>query len=206
MISHDFKTVFVHIPKTAGQSVEHLFIKAHGLTWKTRAPLVLRPNRDRSKGPERLAHLYADEYVRLGYIEQVDFDTFFKFAIVRNPYDRIISEYRYRPEAENFDAFLGKTYDTDYSDRARHVVPQVRYLFDADGALLVDQIIRFEELSDAFPKIAEQIFGKPAILPKRNTSHPSIKMSRNDLTDAQRALMKEKYANDFALLGYDPEI
>ena len=46
MISHKHKTIFVHIPKTGGQSVESVFIEDEGLTWDTRAPLLLRRNDD----------------------------------------------------------------------------------------------------------------------------------------------------------------
>ncbi|MBK8973380.1 MAG: hypothetical protein IPM37_19215 [Hahellaceae bacterium] len=81
MICHDFKCVFVHVPKAAGMSVEHYFLDRLGLTWETRAPLLLRPNDDPSKGPERLAHLYAEEYVRFGYLSQAQFDEYYEIFI-----------------------------------------------------------------------------------------------------------------------------
>ena len=63
MISHRHRCVFVHIPKVAGQSIEHVFLGWNGLNWKGRAPLLLRPNEDPRKGPPRLAHLRAQDYV-----------------------------------------------------------------------------------------------------------------------------------------------
>ena len=36
MISDKYKCIFVHIPKVAGQSIEHVFLDLHGLTWETR--------------------------------------------------------------------------------------------------------------------------------------------------------------------------
>ena len=46
--SHHF--IFVHVPKTAGISIEHVFLDLMGLTWDTRAdvdpePLQQRPVR-----------------------------------------------------------------------------------------------------------------------------------------------------------------
>ena len=64
MISHHQKCVFVHIPKNAGQSIEHVFINLLELTWETRAPLLLRRNEHPELGPLRLAHLKAEEYVK----------------------------------------------------------------------------------------------------------------------------------------------
>src|SRR5262245_2591511 len=86
MISHAQRCVFVHIPKVAGQSVEHVFVGWNNLTWKKRAPLLLRPNDNPAKGPPRLAHLRAEEYVQFGYLPPEKFASYFKFSFVRNPW------------------------------------------------------------------------------------------------------------------------
>lgn len=91
MISSKHKCIFIHVPKTAGQSIEQLFLKENNLTWEGRSPLLLKPNNDPAIGPERLAHLYANEYVKFNHISQADFDEFYKFSFVRNPFDRLVS-------------------------------------------------------------------------------------------------------------------
>ena len=68
MISHKHKTVFVHIPKVAGQSVEQMYLADLGLNWSERAVLLLRPKLNTEKGPERLAHLTAAQYTQFGYL------------------------------------------------------------------------------------------------------------------------------------------
>ena len=96
MISHIHKVIFVHIPKCAGQSVERMFLKDLGLCWDNRASLLLRPKLVSELGPERLAHLFAIEYEKFGFIESSKFQQYFKFAFVRDPIDRILSELNYR--------------------------------------------------------------------------------------------------------------
>lgn len=96
MISQSHKTIFVHIPKCGGQSVEHMFLDDLGLTWKQRSPLLLRRNPSSPDlGPPRLAHLVARDYVRFGYISQEEFDAYFKFTVVRDPYKRALSFFNY---------------------------------------------------------------------------------------------------------------
>src|SRR5215467_9332165 len=68
MIDHSHRFIFVHIPKTAGNSVNRVF----GVSWQNHKDLA--------------------RYAR----ECEAFETFFKFAIVRNPWDRLLSDYNYQ--------------------------------------------------------------------------------------------------------------
>ncbi len=174
MISHKYKCIFVHIPKTAGQSIEHFFLKLHGLTWEKRAPLLLRYNPDPKKGPESLAHLTAEEYVKYGYVTQKQFDEYFKFAFVRNPWDRLLSEYHYRNYHKHytFTEFVthGLPQADNYSDRYRHIMPQSDFIYDDNDKLIVDFVGRFENLQKDFRLILKKLNLPPSDLPHVNKS------------------------------------
>lgn len=174
MISHNHECIFVHVPKTGGQSVETVFLELHGLTWATREPLLMRPNPDPAKGPAHLAHLKAREYVDLGYVDAATFDRYFKFSFVRNPWDRLVSEYRYlrldgkTPFSFFVNESLAKT--DEYSDIARHVCPQIDFLTDAQGKLIVDFVGRFETFADDFDVVARRLGLGGVALPHQNAS------------------------------------
>lgn len=174
MVSHHFRCVFVHVPKTAGQSIEQVFLDALGRTWETRAPLLMRYNPDPGLGPPLLAHLKAREYVLHGYVDQETFQEYFTFGFVRNPWDRMVSLYRQFGYEEkcSFRNFLLNVFTHDIS-RKRYwfVCPQVEYLHDERGKSLVDFIGRYENLQNDFKKICVTI-GLPDVqLPHVNDSH-----------------------------------
>lgn len=203
MISRKFKTVFVHIPKTAGQSIESVFLEAHGLTWETRAELLLYPNNDPAKGPERLAHLYAQEYLSYGYLTENEFRDFFKFSIVRNPYSRIVSAFNFRPhDFKQIREFVESARDDNRNDFRRHVTPQVKFLTnDVNGTIVVDNIIRYEDLSRDIPRLFRNIFGKNIDLPHKNAAK-QIKISVESLSGSDINFINEFYKEDFETLAY----
>ncbi len=173
MICGEYRCLFVHVPKTAGMSIEHVFLRLVGLTWKTRAPLLLRGNDDPGLGPPRLAHLKAGEYVARGHLPVEQFDSYFKFGFVRNPWDRIVSEYKYRghPVKIDFKTYLFKHLPAPgWTDSYCHIIPQHDFLCDEAGKLLVDFVGRYENLQSDFDKVCARVGIPPTPLPRVNRS------------------------------------
>ena len=78
MISHEHKFIFVQINKTGGTSVRHALLPESG-----------REN----------VHQFAQFYKK--HCPKV-FDKYFKFAFVRNPWDRVVSQYEFRKPPKRF--------------------------------------------------------------------------------------------------------
>jgi len=174
MISKKYKCIFVHIPKTAGQSIEHFFLNLHGLTWETRTSLLLKYNPDKAKGPERLAHLTASEYVSCGHIHENDFNSYLKFSFVRNPWARLVSEYNYRKhnKLSSFRDFVlnGLPQQNSYTDTFRHIMPQYKFLYDDAGRQLIDFVGKFETLQKDFNFVCNKLNIEPSTLARVNSS------------------------------------
>lgn len=166
MICHHYKCVFIHIPKTAGQSIESVFLSQLGLRWATRAPLLLRYNDQPELGPPMLAHMKAIDYERYRYISAEQFDEYFKFSFVRNPWDRVVSFYKYLRmyrELLDFKTFLFKKFqNTIWKDQYWFIAPQSNFLCDENGDMVVDFVGRFENLQTDFHHVCENI-GLPAL-------------------------------------------
>ena len=173
MISHHHRSVFVHIPKNAGQSIEHVFLELLELDWTTRAPLLLRPNDTPALGPPRLAHLKAMDYVRFKYLTEEQFRTYFKFSFVRNPWDRAVSLYRHlnRRDTYDFKRFLMSTFkDQLWRDKQWFVGPQADFVCRDDGSIVVDFVGRFENLQTDFDFICKKLGLSQTTLPHMNKS------------------------------------
>lgn len=89
------------------------------------------------------------------------FPTYFKFAVVRNPWDKFISAW----------LFCENTAKLPMRDVLRHLPPtgfdyrhvtrlQRETLHDHSGNLIVDKLIRFEKLQEGFDEVSDLI-GKP---------------------------------------------
>jgi Sulfotransferase family len=230
MISHPHRCVFIHIPKTGGISVEHVFLSLVGLTWDTREPLLLRGNDDPAKGPPRLAHLKATEYVSCGWLSAEQFAAYFKFSFVRNPWDRLVSEYKYRghPMRMTFRTWLlERLPKPGFTDAYCHLVPQHEFLYDGSGRLLADYVGRYESLQADFDVVCDRLGIPRTPLPHENRSLEAPRVrSLNDVKkrirrwlwtlkprnvyphytqyydDETRARVAELYRRDIELFGY----
>jgi hypothetical protein len=230
VICHPYRCVFLHIPKTGGISVEHVFLELVGLTWDTREPLLLRGNDDPAKGPPRLAHLTATEYVSRGWLTREQFDTYFKFSFVRNPWDRMVSEYKYRghPMRMSFKTWLFEHLPgPGFTDAWCHLVPQHEFIYDAEGRLQADFVGRYESLQADFDAVCERLGIPQTRLPHENRSLDAPRIqSLNDVKkrirrwlwtlrprnvyphytqyydEESRAFVADRYRRDIELFGY----
>jgi len=157
-----------------------------------REQMLLNDNDDPARGTEKLSHLSAAEYVSCGHISQQDFDRYYKFSFVRNPWSRLVSEYRYRNflSHKSFKDFvMNKLPNPGWDDKYRHVMPQTEMLYDDNGHLLVDFVGKFETLQQGFDQVCEQLGFTESRLPHINSSD---KKSRELRRTARNILHRNK--------------
>ena len=146
-VSHKYKAIFIHIPRTAGGTIERM-LDVYGEN--VGADNAAAANEDRSilygfkNDPnDALQHLTVTqiEDILPGNI----FNTYFKFSIIRNPYDRILSVYFWRKpdnrpgSKEDFAKFLTEEVLPN-RDKDPHYKAQSDFLEDSQGGMAVDFI------------------------------------------------------------------
>ncbi len=198
MISHLDKVVFVHVPKVAGQSIEQMFLKRQGLDWESRDSLLLRKKLPHEKGPERLAHLTAEQYVDLGYLEKERFDDYFKFSFVRNPYKRVFSFYNFLGYSRiiSLRTFIKVVLPKKLKERDFFFLSQYDYLFDHEGKLLVDFVGRLENIKEDIREVINRMGWEPTSLPHVNKSKGEWRRALRILWNNPTLVARLKFSND----------
>jgi hypothetical protein len=177
MISPKHKSIFVHIPKVAGQSIETLFLEDLGLSWDARKELLLRKKETNEPGPDRLAHLRAKDYVAMGYVNATDFKQYFTFSFVRNPYGRVLSYYHYLGYSRivSVSAFVQKVLSKKIAADHFFFQSQYDYLYSDNGTLLVDFVGKLEHISKDIQYVLEKTGMENKVLPHVNKSEKGLK-------------------------------
>ncbi len=211
MIIHDCKAVFVHIPKTAGVSITHMIMSSiigrdtSGEIGQMSRELKLRFE---LRGPQK--HKQGKFFVRDGDITQEQWNSYFKFALIRNPWDRAVSEFHWRHTltkrrpSKDFAEFLNycerRIKGIDQDIYSPHAQPQATFVTNNKGKLILDKLYRFEELPKAVESIGEKLM-LPLKLTKHNTSkHKHYSEYYNEQTKLKVANL---YKQDIEMFGYD---
>lgn len=195
-INRKHKLLFIHIPKNGGTSIEKFFNMM---------------NKDSFYGTNSITEsgiLYSPQHLIPNLIEKYlgkdIYNTYFKFSFVRNPYDRVKSEFFWRQRIGdiNIDTDFKKWVFNFYSKIDNdHKLPQYKYIFNDNGDKVVDFLGRVENMNIDFTKLLDTInYPKKEPLLKENIN----KNKKNVIIDQET---KEKiidiYNEDFKLLGYD---
>lgn len=206
IISPAHRFIFVAIPKTGTHSVRQALRVHMGEGAMEQVKLFVT----KSLPIPQLARL-GHGHISLRQLQRAmapdDFGGFFKFAFVRNPFDRFVS----------YCAFMTReqpgAFDRDPKDVLRHFLfrappeqhilfqPQYGFVTGEDGALLSDFIGRVEDMQSSYDAVCRRIGIPSAPLGKSNSSKRGDYRQYYDakLIDGVRS----RYARDCELFGYD---
>jgi hypothetical protein len=198
MISFQKRFLFVHIPKTAGNSIQSVL-----RNYSEDELVALRGEQD---GVERFGlrnprykvkkHSTLAEYrAALG---EEEFVNLYKFTCIRNPWDRMVSYY-FTPtqKAEVWDR---KKFRKIISS-AVSVADYLRLDPGEENPFgNVDYIIRFENLADDFRKVCAALDILPMKLPQYNRSNREHYTKYYD--EELRELVRVRFATEIERFGY----
>jgi hypothetical protein len=213
MISYKNKCIFVHIPKTGGTSIESLIWKKSEKCEKNLWMGFVDEfhNKYQTGG---LQHLLATQIKE--EVESEIFNTFFKFTIVRNPYEKAVSQFEYLKKRKDLRDFLGFKIEDDMNryleliQLKKHVQwePQSNFIYDEKDNCLVDFIGRFENFNTDVEIIINRLGLGKKFFGLMNNKIPHLNKSNRKGCKSYFDLESKKtieliYKRDLDLLNYD---
>ena len=210
MISYKHKCIYVHIPKTGGSSINHQYLPIK----VERKHLVGNYKSRFQPMAWGLQHLRAS-YI-LGEVGYDIFSKFFKFSFVRNPWDKLVSQYLYSKRATTYELreWLGTNIDSTFEEYVEklynsnpmilqhpHWLEQYQFLFDLKGNQLVDFIGKFENFEEDCYYVRDILKMKKIKLPHMNQS-PNRKHYTEYYNDKTQKMVEKIYKKDIEIFQY----
>ncbi len=207
-VSHKHKVIFIHIPKTAGTSVEFVFGMHDELQ-----DIGIRPYLNQKKNlnmlfGKELQHLKAKKIKKI--IGPETFNEYYKFSIVRNPYDRLVSYFAWlhgkwankeELDKKTFSELFYRFNKGSILKKTRLPEPQYKFIY-IDNHLVTDRVIKFEEI-DQSAEILLQHFGINEKLPVRMKSFHKNYPFYFDKN--MTGIVRKYYKKDFELFEYSTD-
>ena len=208
MISHKHKCIFVHIPKAAGKSIKQaLFgIPEFGPHLQSHSTETVPAYIENAYGHQSVAE----------YRAYPQFKQYFKFCVVRNPFDRLVSAFTYlshggcNPRDEvfqqthlqqyegNFEAFVTEAFPA--VTQHEHFRSQTSWIRSGWKKRNVDYIGRFEALPQSLEQVAQRLDITGYQLPYLNKS--THRPYQEYYTDKTIDIVRKAYASDLQAFRY----
>lgn len=210
--------IHVHIPKTGGTAVGRFYSKIGDMNWNRHSLVGVQKLENRWY---EFQHMTIEEIYTLTGDEFVEFDS---FAVLRNPYARLMSEFSWRqqihqrnPQSEllNFNSFRDfidaipsdidsnwKCYienaDRNMANFLIHVRPQSHYIKTATGDRSVNRLLKCESLKSDFNELCRNKGLENKIVNSLGCRNIQDYFDGESLAKANQI-----YARDFILGSYD---
>jgi chondroitin 4-sulfotransferase 11 len=182
--------VFVHIQKTAGKSIK--------------AALGLKGG-----AYHRPASVMHDE------LGEATWQSSFKFAFVRNPWDRLVSAYFYRRQGGNGslnDRKRSKLYPSSFDQFCERIdefkslpdelmfITQADWVSDGNSKIIVDFVGKVENIQSDFDLVCDELKRPRIALPYLNRSHH--RSYRDVYSDRTKKIVCSAYQDDIDIFKY----
>lgn len=222
-----YKTIFVHIPKCAGTSVENWFKRFTEVRLRDEfVDPALTAGWSVSAYQAKTMHL---NIVDIAGFSGVDLSSVYSFAVVRNPYSRLLSHYKFMRKnyadihdgrihwdvAAKYDKFgdFVKALADDIT--LIKIFSQLEYVIDEHSNIAVQDLLKFENLDRDFKKIKIQLFRTNPCYALRSIRKICSQLPRKntlgkyhwqeEYNEKTAECIYSLYSTEFERLGYDAD-
>lgn len=226
ILSHKYKFIFIKTAKTAGTSIE-VFLSRHCAPTDVVTPIEPPVEGHQPRNYTGFINPFPEMLERTGKIFSVlrhsitsrekfyrhmpafevrsrvprdVWDSYFKFCVERNPWDKVLSHYHMHAAREGGSLSLD-----EYLARGRFPVNYFRYADRSGRKIIVDRMVRYEtlipELGEVFSQLKIPFAGTLGVTAKsgyRTDRRPYQQV----FNDEQRRIVEKAFAKEIQLHGY----
>lgn len=222
IISHKYRFIFLRTEKTAGTSLEVALAelcdqgdiatginaelaKTRGLVtpWSKRLPIST--GAFRKFFPRYFGfHTHATVAQAKALLPHRTFNSYYKFAVERNPWDRQISLYYHRARRSRLKPDFNRDMSSFVYRACHHTRVKNWDTYTIKDQIAVDEVLRFEDLAAGLERIAKRL-GLPAIpqLGHQRSGFRPRTCYRDFYTPRTRKLIEDWYPKEIEAFRYE---
>jgi len=190
---------FVDIPRTSSTTLKLAFCRKYGKLFGKSSP-------SEGIGMGLIPHHLPARMVR----EQVGielWDSLYTFAMVRNPFERAVSLFLFlqkngKLQGWTFGRYVDQLVQPGGFAYHGHYLSNCGYICDADGALLVTEVFRFEQRDEALGVIAAKTACPEVVSKDRKTYESGARHYSHYYDAASRRKIENYYRDDIERFAY----
>jgi hypothetical protein len=202
--NNDVNVLFIHIPKTGGTSVELYFASKFNIPLNNKSLFLFITDELLSmnmKINSSLQHITYNQIVKYSEIFNINFDNIKIITIVRNPYERIISDL-FCSKLITIDATKESVFNiiNKYlvSECDNHNIPQHKFITNDKGEIIQNiHILKTESLTNEMNMLGYSDFDIFHNVNPNNVNYYDY------LNNESIYIINEFYHLDFILFNYD---
>lgn len=158
LISHQYRFIFIKTRKTAGTSIE---VDLSRILGEADVVTPITPPEDghvarNYQTPRGVFHNHIRARDVRGIVGRKTFNSYFKFCVEREPVDKSVSHFFMRKKSPVHNRNNGEMTWAEYLKRRDFPTDHDKYT-DLFGGLIVDRILRYEDLGNELARVADEL-------------------------------------------------
>lgn len=191
---------FIHIPKNAGTTIENV-ANEKNIKWGRYKP------EHRNKVATKKCtywHVPPKHFYMNNYYDSDD-----TFCVIRDPRDRMVSEYSYRHKGKNdknnkkdMNKWLKENLNDEnvYNGGLNcHFVPQHEYIYNDNNERTCNHILKFDNLTSEFNELMEKKNVDVRLSEKNKDNKSNFNLTIDDIDDENMQKIFKLYKKDFEI-------
>lgn len=200
-----YPVVWIRTPKCASSSIRVALESADGLVdWNRDQDIEI----ENEPMDHKMICVGADNWKRFSAQHREVWDRSFKWAVVRNPYDRVVSAWKYLEglrEKPLVEILRNPPIEDGSPSEYYHLWKPFSEMLVFEDQMIVDRLVKYEDLDIGLRSVFSFVGMPYHGIPRTNVSHAKRKHYSAYLDEECKELIRERFSKDICAFGFAEE-